>query len=152
MPQFVDGAFYYGDPNFSTPFDYLFVQFNGYKLLEDYLNNEIETLELMGDEIPEEKLYFTGNNADFIQLVEMFQRMANPINHGTGKPRTQQEIADILGNMFNFDWGGVHDFETLTLTAGDSDYTEEMLKMLKQLMIKWDEEDGDKEYGDDDKS
>lgn len=152
MPQFVDGAFYYGDPDFSTPFDYLFAQFNGYKLLEDYLNNEIETLELMGDEIPEEKLYFTGKNADFVQMVEVFQKMVKPINHYTGKPMTQQEIAEILGDMFNFDWGGVQDFATLKLIAGDSDYTEEMLKMLKQLMIKWDEEDGDKEYGDDDKS
>lgn len=148
MPQFVDSAFYYGDPEFSTPFDYLFAQFRGYNLLEDYLTSEIETLELMGNEIPEEKLHFSGSNADFVQMVEMFQKMVNPMNNETGEPLSEQEVADMLADMFDFDWGDAEDFETLKLIAGDSTFTEEMQDTLKRLRAKWNEEDGDKEYGE----
>jgi len=146
LPIDINPVFFYGDPVFSTGFDYLFAQFRGYELLKDHLENELEALFLVGDEVPPEQIKFTGNEADFVEMVNIFKNVGNPVNPETGEPATDEELFQVLKKMLNPNLPDDIDFNTLKLTSGSSDLPERMIDSLENLRKKWDEEEDDIDY------
>jgi len=140
----------YGEPGFSTGFDYLFAQFRGYEELRDYLDNEMEAEFTVGHEVPRDEMKFTGSPGDFVELVRLFKAKGMPVDPETGLPATEEQVAQLLRDFFKVDWGDVEDFHTLQLIHGGSDLPERMQEALDKLYKKWEEEEGDKEYGTDD--
>jgi len=148
LPIEIDPVLFYGDPNFSTGLDYAFAQFHAYELLRNHLENELEALLIVGDEVPNEPMKFTGSAADFVSMIEIFQRVGRPMNPETGKPATNNELYQLFKKGFNPDLSDDLDFETLKLTSGDSDLPERMLDALDKLKHKWDNEERDIDYDD----
>jgi hypothetical protein len=146
LPIEIDPVLFYGDEGFSTGFDYLFAQFRGYQLLRDHLENELEALFLVGDEVPPDEIKFTGSEADFVEMVNIFKKAGNPVNPETGQPATDEEIFQLLKKMLNPDLRDDIDFKTLKLISGNSDLPERMIDSLENLRKKWDEEEGDIDY------
>lgn len=147
LPIRIDPVSYYGDPDFSTGFDYLFAQFRGYEQLRDHLENEIEVILMVGREVPMEEMKFTGTPGDFVELVHMLKEIGKPVDPSTGLPATDEQVAGWLREMLSANWGKAEDFETLKAISGGSDLPERMLQSMERLRKKWDEEEGDKEYG-----
>lgn len=139
----------YGDPEFSTGFDYVFAQFRAYEELRDHLENEIEAEVEVGNDVPKEKLKFTAAPGDFIQLVQLLKTVGKPFDPDTGEPVSEEEIAELLRQRMKVDWGDIADFNTLQLVHNNSDLAERMDEALEKLYDKWEEEEGDKEYGGD---
>lgn len=151
LPIKIDAVAVYGDPIFSTCFDYLFAQFRGYEQLRDHLDNEMEALMMVGHEVPMEEMKFTGSQGDFVELVNIFKEMGKPVDTATGLPATDEQVAVWLKEMFHADWGTAEDFQTLKIIHGGSDLPERMKEVMERLRKKWDEEEGDQEYDTDDK-
>ena len=105
------------------------------------MENELEALLIVGDEVLNKPMKFTSSAADFVSLIEIFQRMGRPANPETGKPATDKELYQPFKKGFNPDLPA---FETLKLTRGDSSLPERMLNALDKLKDKWDDEDNPK--------
>jgi len=146
LPIEINPVFFYGDEDFSTGFDYLFAQFRGYQLLRDHLENELEALFLVGDEVPPDEIKFTGTEADFVEMVNIFKKAGNPVNPETGEPATDEEIFQLLKKMLNPDLRDDIDFETLKLISGNSDLPERMIDTMDKLYKKWEDENSDINY------
>ena len=149
LPIEIDPVFFYGQREFSTGFDYLFAQFHAYELLRDHLENELEASLMVGDEVPPEEIKFTGSEADFVQLVEIFKEMGRPVNPETGKPATDEEVFELLKRMLKPELRNDVDFETMRLTSGSSDLPERMVEAMERLYKQWEDEEKDIDYNKD---
>jgi hypothetical protein len=146
----IDPIYFYGDRSFSTGFDYVFAKIRAMEMLKDHLDNEFEASMISGDDVPKPKLTFTGNNADFIEVVQMVKQIGMPPNPETGEPYTEQELFDKLKGGLETSLPNGIDFDTLKLISGNSDLPERMIDALDKLHDKWDEEDRDIDYEDPD--
>lgn len=148
LPIEIDPVLFYGDPGFSTGFDYLFAQFRGYGLLRAHLESELETIFLVGNEVQPEGLQFTGSRADFVEMVHLFKTFATPMNPETGQPLSDEELFQLLKQDFNPELPDGVDFAMLKLISGNSDLQERMLDEMDDLHKKWDDEQKDINYDD----
>jgi hypothetical protein len=149
LPIEIDPVFFYGQKDFSTGFDSLFAKFKAYELLRDHLENELEALLMVGDEVPPEEMNFTGSQADFVQLVDIFKQVGRPIDPKTGEPATDEQIFDLLKGLFKPNLPNGVDFDTLRLITGDSDLAERMAQSIDKLYKQWEDEEKDVDYNKD---
>lgn len=147
FPLNIDPVYFYGDKSFSTGFDFLFSQFTAFEKLQLFIEAKMKDI-ISGNDIAEdEPLQFTGSGGDFVEMVNLFKVLGKTVDSKTGKPVSEELLAEVLKNAFNADWGNADDFQTLKLISNASDLPERVLDSIEELRKKWDEEDQDIKYG-----
>jgi hypothetical protein len=150
LPIDIDPVFFYGDQTFSTGFDYAFAKLRAMGRLKDHLENELEASLLVGDEVPKNKLTFTGIPADFVGMVEMLHHIGKPTDPVTGLPCSEEELYQLMRSGMKNDLPNDIDFNTLKLINGNGDFPEKMLDTINKIQDDLKEEERDIDYDDPD--
>ncbi len=145
IPLKVPPVAFYGDPEFSTGYDYLFAQFKAYEALKQHLLTEYEKVQLYPETVEETDDPF----GDFDEIARLFEKVASPFLHNTGNALSRQDISFILRKWRLYPPGKPTEFVIHSLFK-ETDYLPARIREAVFCLNKlWQAEIADVDYGDD---